>query len=282
MIFPNIQVFDKNESVYFCDELSEQSPCTLPHNYKVVFSNNSDNIGGVQISQPINNLKPVINYLCKKDYSKIVFSVDDVFKESIFRDVGSGLKRDYSNLDFIELDIINTLIEKCRISNYKVLHCEDLKNYKLSSKYNFNVGYYDNFLSDFIYNKLQWSYTKTLTKKFTRKISCLSNRFDYHRALITSLIYDKHDVVYTFNDTLETYKDRRYLPNIIEGFDKDYQDIFNNKLNQLLDLNKNKKVLDTSPQHSIFPYRTIMKGFVNIVPETTFKHILLENTFNVA
>ena len=216
----------------------------------------------VMISNCVDNIDGTIIYLKAKNITNVYFYIDDVFRLSLSPNIG------YLN-SYCEAKIIEDIIEKCNLSKYHIYHCERMEKNETQLKLFDNPSYLDLFLLEYSKNDLFKKYK--INNDFSKKISCLNNRYEHHRYLITSLLCHNKDTFLTFNDTdsLEGIKDR-IEPLINRLSDINKQKYFDNRSTFTSRFGEMKHFLTGEHQHSTEPLNMIKKGFVNIISETTF------------
>jgi hypothetical protein len=264
MIYPNIQIISKHENIYFCDYLTK-SLCRKTYRYDSIIKNFKFDkyTAFVVVSQTVKNYKNVIHYLKNKNFKSVYYFIDDIFRKH--------LNNSFLNLDteYAELKIINKIIKKTNIDNYKIFHCE--KNTEFE-----NLNYADLFLYHWI--NLYKIDHKGFSNKFEYSLSCFNNRKDIHRHIISSLLFDKKDVFLTINDFLS---DHQIFKNNFINFE-DFDDNLRKKIVLGTEYLKNNKKKFTDPgnkkcipisfnvQNNFFVTNVIKNSFVNVVTETTF------------
>jgi hypothetical protein len=214
------------------------------------------------------SLSGCISMLKDESIKKINFYLADVFRTSL---------SPMSGIDFsCEGRIINKIIDECGISEYNVYHCEKIRqNTTVDSLFNKTI-YMDLFLIEQSQSE-KYKLINRPNKMFTSKISCLNNRFEKHRLMITTLLHNVKDTFVTFNDL--------YACPLPSDFNEDmdaYMKYFSTKdQNKIKDnykslLSKNssnqirKNSLNSETQHGDISILYTQSGFVNLVTETTF------------
>lgn len=265
MIYPNIQLLDKNKSFYLSDEHSS----FINHKKYEFLHHSAEEDLFVILSQPIKNIKPVIDYIKNSNYNNYKFIIDDVFRLTFFEN--------FSLQDTTELNIIQNIISESNIKNYEIYHCEKFDNINYDNLFFKELKYLDLFLIDYCMNDFYNKFSKT-NSNFLYKISCLNNRIDFHRFYISSLLVDKSDIFLTFNDFDEqkTFDDLVWFldnpqMNIHSFSDKIQKSIIKNS-NTMIELYGKNKIISSKKQHNHTVSYLIRNSFVNLITETTYFH----------
>lgn len=267
--YPNIQIITCDSDVMFWGDGVElySADNIKRYRYRDYVKNyiplNNSRSAVVMISNCIDNIDGAIIYLKEKNIDTVYFYIDDVFRLSL----SPNMKYIQS---YCEAKIINTIIEKCNLSKYYIYHCEKIKKNQTGLDLFDNTFYLDLFLLEFSQNPIFKKFDK-IDDNFTKKISCLNNRYEHHRYLITTFLIDNKDVFLTFNDTdsIENIWER-LLPVIDKFSDKNKEILLNNSFLVEPVFGEKKHFLTGEHQHTEEPLKMIKSGFVNIISETTF------------
>lgn len=267
MKYPNIHFIDANVNFYVCKD--EQKPQNTNHYgfiKKAIASQTQDNQSVIIFSNIHKDTKYIINYLKENTYDKIHFVIDDVFRVSM----SPFSYRTAQNYE--ELHIINNIIESACIEKFAVYHCENLKNHLpvIQNYYN-QIGYLDLFLYEMAKNFRSLSGFRPNTR-FNNKITCLNNRFDWHRYYLSTFLLGHKESIVTFNDYMpaEKFMSQQSVNLPINKFSENYQKIINSNLILMDKKFSKEEILDPKCQHSLQPFNIIRSGFVNLIGETTF------------
>jgi hypothetical protein len=262
MEYPNIQVITIDQNIYL---YKNQFKRTTKNDFLKEDCILTPDTAIIVISQIIDNVGPVIEYLKIKKINFLYIFIDDVFRCSL------GIV----NEEYSELTQIEKIIEYSSIKNFKIYHCEKLTNsFSEKYKFNHNIAYTDLFLYTWILNN---NHPFELTYTFNKKITCLNNRNSPHRAIISSLLIKNKDALVTVNEKFSTFdiqnckhiriehmkKDLKILKKL-KFLEKNYQSYTDSK-------NISKEILSSKLQNSQSVYANIKNSFVNLVTETTFE-----------
>jgi hypothetical protein len=267
MIYPNVQIITKNKNIYFADFYNtsiERNTNRYLYLRKDLELNNDKAV--VIISQINRNYKKVINFIKENKISTVYFFIDDVFRSSL----GNSFMK--LSDDYEEIKKIKHIISKTKVKNYKIFHCELVKE----KIYDLEINYADLFVNEYVKSGKNHKLQKN--KKIIYKISCLNNREDIHRQTISTLLCKKNDVLLTANQLLEKEK---LLDNalfnlknldlqVLELFNSNFNYLSENFLNYLDPLNKDQAYLKSKIQNNNFPFDSIQKSFLNIITETCY------------
>lgn len=274
IIYPNILVVTDDCSTIFFDDKGIQCKVNVPNirwieeyipremNSAIVSlctcEPEHDNYG-ITLSNCISMLKD-------RNIKKINFYLADVFRTSLSPMDGIGF--------YCEEKIITQIINECGISEYNIYHCEKMKQNTTGDSLFNNVIYMDLFLIEQSQSE-QYGLINRPNKMFTSKISCLNNRYEKHRLLITTLLLNRKDVFLSFNNLKGCPHDfKKDMDRLIKYFsNKDKNKIFRNytsllKNNSIHQLSQN--TLSPEKQHGDKSILYTQSGFVNLVTETTF------------
>jgi len=265
MIYPNIQVITSKDNVYFADFLKSFQR-TDNYEFLKSYYNLDNNTAIIVLSQISLKYKDAIKFIKKKNISNVYFFIDDCFRHN--------LGNSFINTEnkYQEINIVKAIIKKAKIKYYRIFHCE-----MVDSQVNgLNLEYGDLFLTNYV------KCNKILQNKhfdFKYKVSCLNNRCDIHRQLISAFLCKKEDVFLTLNEQISRID---VLQNLLIDLKKLNQNLKTDIFGNLLYLNNNKKqfldpknkksksILSPNRQHSQFVFNIIQDSFANIVTETNF------------
>lgn len=210
-------------------------------------------------------LDKCISFLKEKNISKIIFYLDDVFRTSL-----SPLHHVGFNC---EERIINKIINQVNIKEYDVYHCEKIKNNYTGVSLFDDTKYMDFFLINQS-KKQDYQVVEQPNTLYNKKISCLNNRYEHHRFIITTLLLNEQDVLLTFNDTKSICKNYEDFSDLIDYFHSDDKKIiYQNYKNMIKSKSKfanNIERLPSEEQHGETSILYTQSGFLNLVTETTF------------
>lgn len=266
MIYPNIHILTQDKNIYFSD-FGNKSIQRNTSRYSYLNLNLEDNTAIIVVSQLCKNYKKVINFIKENKISNIYFFIDDIFR--------SSLENSFNRLsqDFEEIQKIKFIINKTKIKNYKIFHCEVVTE----KIHGLDLEYADLFLNDFIApNKERVKIKKK--KSITYKVSCLNNRSDIHRQAISLLLCKKDATFLTINCHLPGNQFLNNRSFNIKNLDAPVSDLIHknikylekNFLNYLDPSIKKKGYLKSNIQHNDFAYNAIQQSFLNIITETCY------------
>lgn len=264
MIYPSIHIISGNTNIYFFDGANKPR-ITNRYNFlqKVIRNQKKSHQAIVILSQVVKNIKGVIKYLRKNKFDKVHFVIDDVFRVSM-RSMRWRKESEYE-----ELYIIYNIIKHSKLKQFQIYHCEKLEGFCPVSEPAYKIGYVDIFLANYCIGESSRK-DCSVNSNFTKKISCLNNRFDYHRYYLSTLLVHNPEVHITLNDFVPS-KDimsARCLP--FEKFSKSAQGLIYENA-KIMDKKFEKNTfLKSHIQYSDEPFAIISNSFVNIIGETTY------------
>lgn len=263
MIFPNTQIITKEKNLYFLNSYKTGTELyTDRYQYLNDYYNLNNETAIVILSQVGKFYKSVINYLKKNNISTIYFFIDDVFRASLSHNILPLHEID-------EIKIIYHIIQKTKIKNYKLFHCEHVNDK--------DIKFADLFLNDYFKYRVRQKIVKK--NKFIYKINCLNNRRDIHRQSIVTLLCDRSEEAFlTINQDLNynsifthsSFDIKKLDLNLYNQFIKNMEYYLSNKDKFLDPKNDKKQIIPKEMQHGIFPYLVIEQSFLSIITETTF------------
>jgi hypothetical protein len=263
MIYPNTQIITKSQNLYFLNSYNGSNEVYTDRYHYLAKDYNLDNQTAIVIlSQVGKYYKSVINFIKKNNISKIYFFIDDVFRSSLGHNILTLEEID-------EIKIINHIMKKTKIKNYKLFHCEHVNDAK--------IDFADLYLND--YFKYRVGNKTNKKNNFIYKINCLNNRRDIHRQSIVTLLCNRSEEAFlTINQDLDYNSIFDHSSFKIKNLDLDLYNQFMENMkyylvnkNKFLDPKNNKKqIISKEMQHGIFPYLVIEQSFLSIVTETTF------------
>jgi len=261
MIFPSLEIIDKDSTLYFHNNGFER---INRYQYIRNIYYPDEKTAYLVLSQNFTNTTKASQYIQDQGYTTLIFFIDDVFRDHI----------GYTN-DRVELFAIKDIIEKTKITDYKIYHCEML-NDQFSSPVDVNIEYFDLFLAHWI---KEHPYHGTQHLNFENKISFFNNRDDFSRQYMAAMLIEQDYVHTTLNQkhNYKMIKTQQLFP--INGFSKEFQQILRPNL-QLLDRVHPKYIDDNNhdftmlqdfdEQHDDVVIKWIENSFINLVGETTF------------
>lgn len=288
-MFPNIILITHNKIIAFHSKKIETTSLykfNLIDNLKKILKIENQDSGIIILNQNYEHCITVINAIKKIKLKKIYFFIDDVFRikhkiQNIDMMETHTIEKDFENTIFCELEIIKKILEKTKINNFQIFHCEHIPN-NILKKFPYEIKYFDIFLNNWIYWKKYQSSDKTSNIDF--KLSCFNHRRDWHRYLISALLHEEKDVILTsankydldlllnnpyidINSYSEPFKS--FFLSKIKKFSLEPQSYVNSQGN-LITLKNDLQMLDSNEQNASVIFDLIKKSFVNLVTETRF------------
>jgi predicted house-cleaning noncanonical NTP pyrophosphatase (MazG superfamily) len=291
-MFPNMVLITHNKRFTYHSGKKDKKPIVynnkLIRDLKKSLSINSNHQSAILIlNQEYKYYQHVIDELVQSNITKIYFFIDDVFRIRHKTDQSVNLmdthtiEKDFENTIFLELGLIEIILNQTKISDFKIFHCERIPK-KLLKKFKYKINYFDVYLNDWVYFKKNENYVQKLPLDY--KVTCFNHRRDWQRHLMSALLFDKAGVFLTNSNK---YKYSAILKNPYINFNK-YKDPFkSNLLDQI-------KKYDSEPitfvdddgsivkQHNLRTnlngltqninsiYNLTERSFVNLVTETRF------------
>ena len=202
MLYPNIELMYKDELFLFTNYTQiKMSHHPIEKNDPILQRYIKKDYAVLVLSQDLSKYKKVCKYLRKKNIKEVIFVIDDVFRLN-YKNYCSfletdNIERDIQNVDFLEIQIIKNIINEADISKYKIFHCEVIPRH-IQKFLGVKIEYYDRFLAKWLDSRY-WNREHETIKNNnpSYKVSTMSNRWDYHRTLISAFFYDNKDFSYT-------------------------------------------------------------------------------------
>lgn len=262
MIFPNLEIIDKDDAVYFHNDGDEG---VRRYFYIRNIYQPDETTAYLFLSQEFTNITNASNYIIKKGYTKLFIFIDDIFRDHLM----------FTNAQ-AEIKAVKEILEKTNIKDYRIFHCEMLNKGNYENPFDVDIEYYDMFLTHWIKKN---PYDHELNINFENKISFYNNRDDYHRQYMAAMLINNNDIDLTLNQKHRyTYiANQSKFP--INQFSKGFQRRLKSNLIQLDKVHRNyvdgnnselKMIDNYKEQHDDKVVRWIENSFVNLVGETTY------------
>lgn len=262
--YPNIQVISVEQNMAFFER--EDPRPTERYDFLKTMLKLDEYEAAVVISPNLTNLNDLISYIVKKEFKKLYFFIDDVFRASIFINMAGTP---------LELLTIDEIIEKTQIKEFRLFHCEILSSSEFRYYKNTKLKYADLYL-------LEWSEKLSylnlpFTNKFKYKVSCFNNRCSSHRLYISALLCKNKEVLTRINQINKLENLSNYNFNYL-NFNIEIREKIINGVNYI---SHNKGRFSDSESNGGFIhsnliqnkeeiYHLIVDSFLNLVTETSY------------
>lgn len=229
---------------------------------------------------PPETIKPVCNYIKTQNISKVYFFTHDVFRiihREFKHSSDSILIEKYPNeINSLDLDQIKFIIDSTKV-NFEIFHCEH--GVKIFEKrYDLKIKYFDTFVYENATNLFANRLTK-LDYNFNYKLCCFNRRPEFHRTIISSLLYNEKDIFLTLNHRLS--KEYFFSSDLLLGHSLEFKNRIIDNYNTILDNHISLSWdIDYTPDYfnELFvpkfklndPMKIIQESFLSLVTETRF------------